>query len=378
MSTEWTYLLADTLTNRIFAEVPLDVSAVNLQLNKSATLSATLPVRSIIGDPYRFTTPARTCVYVLRNGQPWWGGIIWTRTYDDGQISIAAGDWWSYYKRRYLTTVPPAIGAVDDQVTMAADKKIFTGVPQWTVVRDLLALASAAPSGDLQVKVIAPAVDTAPLLTVTYEAKALKSIGDLLTDLTAGATGCDLQFGVQGFTSSGAPQRVVWVGGPQLTHGAQGLVWEYGANMLSYSWQSDGSEFADRVWVKGGGSGTVVKMVRADNPARITDGWPLVEFGDAADDDMDYPALNARAAADVLAHRLPVVVPSLTVRTDRPPFLDFQPGDQARLIIRDDYFRTPISVDVRVVGLAANMKVDTCDIDVNAIIPADPITEDIS
>jgi hypothetical protein len=400
VSTEWTYLLADLVTNQIWCEAPMKVEQISMALNVSGNLNANMPVRQVPGDPYRYTTPGRNCVYVLRDGQPWWGGIIWSRSYQSASnvVTLGCSDWWTYYGRRFITgpsnpndaaKPPPFVGDPPGQVgtadtgTTASGRLDFGYLPvapgqypttgQVGIVKALLAHCAKYTGGNLRVEVIGPAIDTYKRV-ISYPNDKMITYGDALTKLTGiDANGPDLMFGVNGWDSTGAPRRVLYVGDPFLTHGAEGIVWEYGANMLTYQWPTSASDgvFATRVWqVRTGGTGANTMMGRADNTTRIADGWPLVE---AKLDDISIEAaptfsvVQDAATAGLVQKRLPVVIPVLTVRTDRPPYLNYMPGDSAKVCIQDEYFRTPMSVDVRITKVDASLTADTATISVNPI-----------
>jgi len=115
----WTYLCADLRTNVVLGEIPVSGVRMSKTLNGSGQLQAQFD----LGDPkvqavnmFDMTRPARRVIYCVRDGRPWWGGIIWASAYDSetSQGTIAAADFWSYFDHRKvleLFTIP--IGAFD-------------------------------------------------------------------------------------------------------------------------------------------------------------------------------------------------------------------------------------------------------------------------
>jgi hypothetical protein len=386
-------------TNRINAEVPMTIKNVDLKLNDAGTLNGTLPVRGIPGDPYRYTHPGRSCVYVLRDGEPWWGGIIWTRSYASGDLTVGCSDWWTYYDHRYIvgtsTEFPniPAPGTADTSGLTAAKGKVVygdtatgAGVGQVAIIKDLIARASAVPGGDLGVKIIEPgSPDTIKRILSWTNFNLSDTVGEALRRLSGSASGGsgeqiidgpDLMFGVHGWTPDGtAPQRALWIGGPQLIHTAEGVVFEYRANLLDYTWPSDAGsgKFATRAWAQGSGKGPTTLMTWADNTERLSNGWPLLETKLQKEESLaTFGMLSAAARGGLELVHTPEVIPSLTVRTDRPPYLNYAPGDMATLVIRDDYFRDRLTAQVRIIGISASFDTPTATITVN------PVTADIA
>jgi hypothetical protein len=382
----WTYLLADLRTNNILAQVPLvSVQPPTMRLNTTGSLSGSIPVRSVPGDPYRYTTPARTVIYALRDGVPWWGGIIWTRKYSaaTGLVEIQAGDWWSYFDHRFIlgyygaTDFTPAdarVGAADPGTTAHGTLQYgYTGpmMGQFDIVKNLLADSYGNyRGGDIRLQLYAP---THPGHTrqVMYPNFELVSYAKALADLANLADGPDLLFGVNGWDTTGAPQRCLWIGDPELVFAPGQVVFTYGANLLDYTWPSDGTNIATRTWALGQSDNISTMMSRVDSPDMIDDfGWPLLEAKntyDAVTQGTQWQQLQVQAVSDAQSNRHTVIVPTLTVRTDMPPHLRFGPGDAARLIIQDDYFRNGIDIPVKITDVAASVSTDTAEIAVNPV-----------
>jgi hypothetical protein len=392
MATNWTYLLADLRTNNILAQVPLvNVQNPTLRLNTAGTLSGSIPVRSVPGDPYRYTTPARTAIYALRDGQPWWGGIIWTRRYQaaTGTVDIQAADWWSYFDHRFtlgytgdFTPANALVGSPDPGTTAHGTlaygySGTLTG--QTDIVKALLATTLGNSSGtfrggDIRLQVYAPST-AGTLRQVMYPNFELISYSKAFADLANLTDGPDLMFGVNGWDTTGAPQRCLWVGDPELVFAPGNVVFTYGANLLDYTWASDGTNIASRTWALGQNDNVSTMMSRVDSPDMIDSyGWPLLESKETYDDitqGTQYQQLQVRAASDAHGNRHTVVVPSLTVRTDMPPHLRFGPGDLARLIIQDDYFRDGLDIIVKITDVAVSVTGDTAQLSIN------PVDQDI-
>ena len=102
MTTTYRYLFADLLTNNIIAELPLTNVSFTQQLNQAGTLSGQLLLSGLNANTFNVlngTIPAKTGIYVDRNGTLVWGGVIWGRPYDsDSQtLSIEAREFESNF-----------------------------------------------------------------------------------------------------------------------------------------------------------------------------------------------------------------------------------------------------------------------------------------
>ena len=77
MTTTYRYLFADLLTNDILGELPLTGVSFNQQLNQAGTLQGHLLLSGVNSAGLNVpdaTIPARTAIYVDRNGSLVWGG----------------------------------------------------------------------------------------------------------------------------------------------------------------------------------------------------------------------------------------------------------------------------------------------------------------
>lgn len=100
------YFLTDLVTNSVIAELPFTGVSYQRVLRKAGEFSGTIPVIAATADLniYEATMPGRTGIYVMRNDQCVWGGIIWGRKYEESskQLSIDASEFTSYFYHRHV------------------------------------------------------------------------------------------------------------------------------------------------------------------------------------------------------------------------------------------------------------------------------------
>lgn len=358
---EWSYLLADLRTNAILYEPALTAVTMNKPLNESGALTASwfLGSRRLPAslNPYELTRPGRTAIYALRDGTPFWGGIVWTTRYDsrDEKLTLGAADWWSYYHHRKLLPVLAAPEHADpnDIYTVAKKSLIWIDREQNQLARDLLAYAHAHTGGDIGVTSTTGNSGTARTLKVYgFE---LTDIGDSLRRLAELDGGPDIAFDVGAVDSTGAPRRLMRIGTPSLGQPGAPWIFEYGANMLAYTWPSDATRMSTRTFAVGTGQERTARIGRAEDATAADDGWPLLES------DQQYSTVNlpddliSHATADLAANRRPVVLPELVVRGTATPTLGtYSPGDTCRLSITDRLFPNGREETVRVVNIAVS------------------------
>ena len=102
------YYTVDLLSNTILAEVPFGDVSYERAIKSAGTFSGKIPVlatpSSRSWNLYKSTMPGKTGLYIMRDDQCVWGGIIWGRNYDlVGQtLSIDASEFTSYFHHRRI------------------------------------------------------------------------------------------------------------------------------------------------------------------------------------------------------------------------------------------------------------------------------------
>ena len=110
MTTEYRYLFADTLTDIVYAELPLTDVSFGKELNQAGQFQGRMLLSDTRESVYAindYTIPGRTSLYVDRSGTIVWAGIVWGRQYDSASqsISFQAREFEAYFeKRRILST----------------------------------------------------------------------------------------------------------------------------------------------------------------------------------------------------------------------------------------------------------------------------------
>ncbi len=105
-SVDYRYFVCDLMTNELLAEVPFKGVSYSRSLTEAGRFTGDIAVTE---DTYNLslyenTLPAKTAVYVVRNGVCVWGGIIWGRTYSliDKVLSVTAAEFTSYLAHRVV------------------------------------------------------------------------------------------------------------------------------------------------------------------------------------------------------------------------------------------------------------------------------------
>lgn len=103
---DYRYILTDTLTDTVVAEIPFVDVSYSTFLNEAGSFSGSFPItpETSVQDLYNNTIPGKTSLYVLRNGVCVWGGLISARSYDVKEriLDVTADEFLSYLDRRVV------------------------------------------------------------------------------------------------------------------------------------------------------------------------------------------------------------------------------------------------------------------------------------
>jgi hypothetical protein len=134
-SVYYTYILTNLLTNEVIAEVPFVGVTWGRAIKSAGSFTGDIAVTDETAhlDLYNTTMPAKTGLYVMRNGVCVWGGILWSRSYNakDRKLTVSGLEFTSYFAHRKIwktytssfsakLVVPNEAGA-DSTVTLLND-----------------------------------------------------------------------------------------------------------------------------------------------------------------------------------------------------------------------------------------------------------------
>jgi len=345
MATQYRYLLADLLTNSIIAELSLTGVNFTQQLNSAGTFTGHILLSGVNSAGLNIpasTIPGRNAIYVDRNGILVWGGIIWNREYksSDQSLTITAREFESYFERRRITTT---LG--------------YTGVDQLTIVQQLVQAAQSVPYGNIGVVVGSETSGiTQSRIYYSYE---LKSYFSAIQELSQVNQGFDFTIAVA-YDGDGNPTKTLKLGYPRLGNtysstSATVPVFILPGNMVEYVFPEDGTKAANTLYATGAGSNEGKLIATAIDATKTAAGWALLEDSVNYSDIIDSTLLAGLATGQVNAVSYPPQVIQIAV----PAYVDpvygsYNIGDQARVIITDNFFPTTLDTNYRIIGLNVN------------------------
>ena len=380
---EWTYAITTMHNpiggNPVVAELPF--FNVNFQslLNGFGTFRGDLLLSGI--DTYslgysirQITTPGYYGLYVLNQGKPVWGGVIWQSDWDSETqiLSVTAQETLSYYQHRVIdTSLNSAFGG---------SAIVYNNTYVVDVVSSLLTYANGCtPNGDIGVTYSGP-VGTGPTITRTYFNFELKSIYQAWKDLSTGAIGGSgtstvslFDFIIKPSYSGGYITNYLTVGQPTIGQtydptSSASVDFNFPGNITSYRYTANGATMANMLYGLGYGANAnkIIAKVEAgnllQNIAIFPGSFPLLQSTASYIDVQDYSTLSKITSGKVSA----IAIPPTTIEITIPTYIDipynqntssssghptYNLGDEVRLTIQDDYYIDNLQGIYRIIAI---------------------------
>ncbi|NML50339.1 hypothetical protein HHL19_11775 [Streptomyces sp. R302] len=339
-------LFCDLRTDRVVDVLPLTEAKFDDFIGKPGSLTATIPLPdgSLAARAREALQPGRTAVWLERDGDIWWGGVLWTCTPvsdEQGRLKVQfqAGTFDSYLDHRILST---------DLLGTATD--------QFDIARLIVAHAEEQPGGRIDISLGHEM--SGVRRDYAYAYSALARIRELLDKLAQLADGFEWRIHCYR-DAQGRRVKRLQLGHPTIQTGTTDIVLDHPGQILTYSLPTDSTVQAN-VWVARGESANTDQSqesqpltVEAEMSEDLLGGWPRLERTSDHSGVKDQETLRSLAAAELSRQNRPETIPELTVVLDgriTPALL----GARVRLRIHDLWHPEGLDRQYRVVGLAVN------------------------
>lgn len=301
------YYTTDLLTGNVLGDIPLFGTYMSKTINAAGDFNGSFKLETgVLNDNLLLacTEPAKTAIYVERDGLLIWGGIIWSRTYEaQGKtIQLQGQTFESYFDRVALTEhfIQQKVEQVEifkrliNQVQGQAGSNIgLTFDPGWPVT-----------------------TKTRTVLTPGYEFHyAQEIIGQLLE----GDDTFQYTIDVRASAVKDKPNKVVQVGYPKLNSSVTDLFFDYPGTIRTFWWPEStaegGTHFAGIGYGKGNKAPTAVVIDGTKVAAGYPSLWKVDNFNNIADKDL----LTSKVRNESLMKNIPVNNPTFTLKSDTLP-----------------------------------------------------------
>ncbi|MFE9258619.1 hypothetical protein [Streptomyces sp. NPDC006879] len=339
-------LFCDLRTDRVLDVLPLTETKFDDFIGKPGSLTATIPLPNggLASRARAALRPGRTAVWLERDGDIWWGGVLWTCTPvsdEQGRLKVQfqAGTFDSYLDHRILS-----------------GDLLGTATEQFDIARSLVEHAQQQPGGDIGISLGHERSEVHRDYAYAYSG--LARIRELLDKLAQLADGFEWRIHCYRDTQGRRVKRLQ-LGHPKIESGHADIVLDHPGQILTYSLPTDSTVQAN-VWVARGESANTDQSqesepltVSEESPEDFDGGWPRLERTSDHSGVKDEGTLRSLARAELARQNRPETIPELTVLLDgqiTPALL----GARIRLRIHDLWHPEGLNRHYRIVGLGVN------------------------
>jgi hypothetical protein len=364
MAGTYNFFTADVMTNAVIAtNLPFAGVTFSKVLNHYGSFTGMLPLGSDFMQAIDFNRAVelrRAKLYVTRDGDILWSGLIFTRRWQEStqEWEIGGSELWRLAHRERVQQ--PIVYTNVDQLGIAQDLLCYmqgysgnfgnnwTGVNvgsdfHWTVGFETSPANTSVAFAQNEFKTIGESV----------EAMAARDTGQ------ATGTGLGFDFSVDSSLVPGRPSTVqeavhLWYPRKGQAAATSGYVFEYpNGNMVDFSWPEDASGTANALIGLGANNGLNMLTTTLTDENQISNGYPKLMDTVSYKDTQDLALLTASVRADLAIFSKPVELPTIVVHCDVPPILgSYDTGDEVRLRIRSNRFPAGLDTYMRIVAIS--------------------------
>lgn len=339
---EYNFVVEDLRTNRIVAEYPMKGVKYNNLIKGIGQCSGTIALTPEVmkQDPRRTLETGKHGVYVLRNHEPVWAGILLKTNFKEpNTATITASTFEHWFTRRILTR--------DVNVT---------NMDQFDIARMYVGSGNAAQAMGIEVDSNLSGV-MRERNSYAYE---LKEISDELDRLSNLINGFDYRIVPYRDKTTSKLKKKMMFGYPYLstnTEDSPANIFESNRNILESEVEFSSDDSAVRVYAIGEGEGTTQKVAIADDIEAIEDGFPRYEASGSYKGVKIHSTLVSHAHSMLAENRNPISTITVKVRGNDDPYVgSYSPGDWVRLQLENIWFPDGYDRTFRITDIEVNLE----------------------
>lgn len=338
MST-YRYIFADLLTNKVSVELPLYGTSFTRRICKAGEFNGSIalnmegiPNRDIIDG----TAPGRTAIWVERDNRLVWGGIIWSRTWQEQSKTF------QYYGASFESWF--------DHVVISKSLN-YANIDEREIVRSLIMYSEQLYDG-ASIGLSLPPVFVGGIARTTnfYDYDGW-TFGKALQYMAEFDEGLDwyIEPNYDVFGEFTKTVRIDKRLGASLA--STGLSFVYPGSIKNFWYPENASRAAVTMFGYGAGEGVKMQRYSATDTAARNRGYPNLSKIYSNKDVKTAATLQSNVTKELQRLAVPVIQPTFEINPSEVPlFGDYQLGDFARMIIESDRFPDGYDGTVRIVG----------------------------
>lgn len=332
----YTYILCDLITDNLITQLPFESVTFDRAINKAGNFRASFGLNRTgfdNQDVLDATQPGRTALYVDRDGQLVWGGIIWSRTWQEmgNSLQFTAQTFDSYFSQ------------VDIDHTLA-----YTKTDQLVIVKSIIQDMQNTPSSNIgiQLPTSFPSSTINTSRDATFNWYEFWDYGKAITHMTDLDGGPDYTIDV--FYDS-AGNRIKYLNLANKLGTDFEYPFQYPGNITNYWYPENAAKGATRAVGIGTGEGSSIAHSRIDSNL-IGWGYPkLTQF--MTDKRLNKTDIASKTQAFLNANLVPVSIPTFQVEANLDPqFGEYQLGDTVRVFVESARFPSGLAFKSRIIG----------------------------
>ena len=301
MSPDYRFYTADLLTGNVLGDIQLQAVNASMQLSNAGELTGSFPLGQP-EDAYRLsiTPPGRTAIYVERNTELIWGGIIWNRdrTKTGRAIDLVCSTFDSFFEHTVLEL-----------------NYVKQAVEQVTCFTSLVSKVNAQAGSNIGL--------TCPSITATgikrtillpaYEFHFAQEVIDQLMDADDG-----LEYTVE-VANTGTPEhpsKTIKLATTGALNVGQNIYVDSPGNVIDYTWPENATQGGNKFAGRGGGNGNKAPTAVVVDQGSLDAGYPSLWSVSNYPDVVDAKLVKAKTKRKVVTDSVPVCTPPIAVRGD--------------------------------------------------------------
>lgn len=349
--TKYRYLFCDLLTNAVTIELPLYGTYFERIVGRegNATYTIQLGAEQLDDDEIiNGTRPGRTKLFVERNGQLVWGGINWSRTWQEisSTFQYTGQTAESFFLKQFI----------EETLT-------FTDVDQRNIAIQLINHMQAKTGADIGLIVPDEYAVAGIVRTVQFNDYEGWSYGKALNHLASFDDGIELTVD-PAWSPDGTPGLYVRVD-DQLGLPADAFnvpTFDYPGNIRNFWYPENASRGAVSTLGFGKGEGTSMKRSKYTDAALLADGYPDIQRAYDNKDVSDQATLDSQTLAAGRATSVPIVTPTFELDPEGDaPLGSWSLGDYIKIHIESRRFPNAIDVSTRAMGFTLRPAEDSAE-----------------
>lgn len=336
---KYRYFTADLLTGEVIADVEMYGVYAQKRLNGAGSFTGTV---KLIGDSFRdslslaATQPARTAIYMERNDELIWGGILWSRTYSNQAraISMTAQSFESYFDHVVFEN-----HFIQQKVNQEIIFQNMVNQLQTDAVNLGIIVDTPLPTTNMPRTVLIPG----------YEFHYASEVVSQLVDTD---NGLEYTIDVNTTGTVDQPELRLRLGYPLLGAANAELAFDFPGNVVNYWLPENGANSGAKFVALGYGSGNKITRAVATDQNTIDAGYPAWWIVNQYSTIADLQLIQDKAAGDAIRLKMPLVSPTFELKPEG--IAEFSSwnnlGDTFKVHIEDVRFPDGYDITSRMIG----------------------------